>query len=327
MPVVINQSDRNKIHSMVMQIPLREEFAPLSPQMQLRLRQDYLKIRNELSSSGMLCDISCLRICDGTCGMPEPCAGFFECNGTCSLPAACAGHEVYCQKRCETKDETVDDIILADYFGTYGDYIVVRIYSKAEYEEMARYNSDIISQMFTRIWKDDFLYSIDHLGRIINGYWTHLGSRFVSYYERVAREDWEYIEFLRTLKYPQFENTAKRPSKPLTALSDSLKTRIGRDYDKFTNTNPNDNHVARYLGMYNGRAAVVMHGPWVYLTIAAQETVADFTFHYPHVGPFIKIWDNGEFYRLGEAFDKGLITVDDVRDIYYYWLIVRQHRG
>ncbi|MCL1881541.1 MAG: hypothetical protein FWF76_05125 [Oscillospiraceae bacterium] len=78
--------------------------------------------------------------------------------------------------------------------------------------------------------------------------------------------------------------------------------------------------VARYLGTYDGRLAVVMNGSaFMYATALYSETVNGLTFNYPHVGPFIMIWSDGEFYRLASAFNSELITPEDLKQIHLRW--------
>ena len=77
--------------------------------------------------------------------------------------------------------------------------------------------------------------------------------------------------------------------------------------------------VKNYLGTYNGKVAVVMDGPFFYLTATTQETIAGLTFHYAHSGPLIMIWYDGEFHGLQQAYDLTLVTQGDLRAIQQRW--------
>ena len=121
----------------------------------------------------------------------------------------------------------------------------------------------------------------------------------------------------------------------LEGLPTATENRMVEDFRKM-NGLPKDDYVyvANFLGIYNGKVAVIMDGPFGYATIVVQETVAGITFSYPHAGPYIMIWDNGEFHRLASwqeyngsgftevkgAFDLGLVTSDNVREIHKRYL-------
>ena len=96
--------------------------------------------------------------------------------------------------------------------------------------------------------------------------------------------------------------------------------RIIADFRKQRNID--DEHlvwVSNYLGTYNGKVAVVVDGPFGYAAVITYETVAGVTFRYAHAGPNINIWHNGNFYRLQNAYDSGLITQDDLFAIQKRW--------
>ena len=72
-----------------------------------------------------------------------------------------------------------------------------------------------------------------------------------------------------------------------------------------------------YYGTYNDCVAVKIYGYEMHLTEPWEDTVAGVTFMYGSSNE-IKVWHNGRLYRLQAAYDNGMLTKDDLRNIAYY---------
>ena len=66
----------------------------------------------------------------------------------------------------------------------------------------------------------------------------------------------------------------------------------------------------QYFGKYGNSVAIYFHTSGAYET-PAEEEVAGVSFKYPD-SRTIKIWNNGKFYKMAEAYDEGLISKYDV---------------
>ena len=97
--------------------------------------------------------------------------------------------------------------------------------------------------------------------------------------------------------------------------NDELKTTIKRDYAGSAPIDYNLLIIAAYYGIYDDCVAVMMFtGLYEFLT--ATEIVAGKTFYFWDGALTIKIWRDGSFKGLGEAYYYGIITADDVAQIY-----------
>ena len=99
----------------------------------------------------------------------------------------------------------------------------------------------------------------------------------------------------------------------LETPSDELIHQIEVDYDVYYNRKPDSDpvYVKYYYGTYNGAVAVKIHGPFSYSDVEMFEEVAGSVFYYPYTN-FIKIWKDGEFFSVNEAYEKGYLTKNDV---------------
>jgi hypothetical protein len=81
----------------------------------------------------------------------------------------------------------------------------------------------------------------------------------------------------------------------------------------------NDIWVAGYYGTYNGVIAVRFGDFFEHADVETEESVAGINFTYPNPKPNYA-WKDGILYRLREAYDLGLLTDDDVKNIHrmYY---------
>lgn len=72
--------------------------------------------------------------------------------------------------------------------------------------------------------------------------------------------------------------------------------------------------LRHYYGEYTGGSVVVMIGTGAYLTALYGEAVAGYTFHYNNVCA-ISVMRDGELKSLGEAYELGWLTAEDVSEI------------
>ena len=74
--------------------------------------------------------------------------------------------------------------------------------------------------------------------------------------------------------------------------------------------------MEEYLGTYDGCVAFTIGGPFHYPSGGWDLIIADTLFSYGS-GPPIEVWKEGRFYGLREAYDSGLLTRENMRDIAY----------
>jgi hypothetical protein len=100
------------------------------------------------------------------------------------------------------------------------------------------------------------------------------------------------------------------------ALSAELDLRIRQDYAVLMGFKaedvPKEGRVALYLGSYNESVVVVM-------AFNATQAIRGFTidgknYAYSSGTPII-VWNSGNFYSIQNAYDEGLLSIQDVYDI------------
>ena len=69
-----------------------------------------------------------------------------------------------------------------------------------------------------------------------------------------------------------------------------------------------------FYGIHGESVAVYFHTSGAYET-PIEEEIAGFKFVYPD-SRVIRIWNNGEFYKMPEAYDNGLITDESIKNIH-----------
>ena len=105
---------------------------------------------------------------------------------------------------------------------------------------------------------------------------------------------------------------------------DELKTSARQDrLEKFVlpehaDATIEDVTLAPFLGVFDGAvAAVFYHGQYhgVWPDVLEETTIGDVTFSWPKGYP-IEVWKDGEIYTLSEAYEKDIVTDDDLKDIF-----------
>ena len=117
----------------------------------------------------------------------------------------------------------------------------------------------------------------------------------------------------------EFYASARLPNCSTAPLSRRMEVRIKRDWLRFNDRFDLTRNVLinRYRGNYNGSVAL-MFGVGVAPAIAWSETVAGYTFWYGNGFERTWIWNDGDFYKLCEAYEKGLLTEQDVGAIWAF---------
>ena len=70
--------------------------------------------------------------------------------------------------------------------------------------------------------------------------------------------------------------------------------------------------VQAYYGVYSGAVPVMMDAPFVaYPTIETIVEVAGYRFEYGNTNT-MKVWKNGTFYSLKEAYEQGVLTAEQI---------------
>lgn len=107
-------------------------------------------------------------------------------------------------------------------------------------------------------------------------------------------------------------------------LSEELKKQIVEDYVAYAYGDEYDPKVngifqiERYYGSYDGAVAVTLTGSQsAYFQAMYTDIVAGIEIIYSYYN-FIKVWKNGCFYTMQEAYDQGILTVDQVEEIANY---------
>jgi hypothetical protein len=101
-------------------------------------------------------------------------------------------------------------------------------------------------------------------------------------------------------------------------LQEFFKTYV-KPEDTEAKATVNDIRITGYFGTYNGVVIVRFGGYFGYADVITVESVAGINFTYPNPKPNLA-WKDGILYRLQEAYDLGLLTDEDVKNIHekYY---------
>ena len=120
----------------------------------------------------------------------------------------------------------------------------------------------------------------------------------------------------------QYTPRPKNPEK----LSADMEKKIKEDYvawskkiDKNSTVGVSDITIIKYLGTYSNGEALFIHedNGNAYPDMIEQKNIAGYDIWFPSGGSFF-IHKNAEFFTLEKAYNEGLITKQDVRDIKWY---------
>ena len=100
-------------------------------------------------------------------------------------------------------------------------------------------------------------------------------------------------------------------------LNDELEREILEDFlitsALIGDVSPEDINYTCF-GQFGDSVAIYFHTSGAYKT-PIKEEIAGLKFNYPD-SRVVKIWNNGKFYKMGEAFENGLITESDIEAIH-----------
>ena len=207
-------------------------------------------------------------------------------------------------------DATIDSITISKYYGTYGGCVAVLMggggigYTMALETEVV---DGITIQYFDSnkmfIWKNGNLYRPQEaydMGLLTKDNLSKISA--ISFSNNNYHEDDE-------------------GDSPLPPLSAETEMRIKQDYLEFfvKPMNPDATLdsiiIMNYYGTYGGCVAVLMGGGGIfYYQALGTEVIDGITIQYGDSNRMF-IWENGNLHRLQKAYDKGLLTKDDLREI------------
>ncbi|MDR1690292.1 MAG: hypothetical protein LBR42_00425 [Candidatus Methanoplasma sp.] len=114
------------------------------------------------------------------------------------------------------------------------------------------------------------------------------------------------------------QDTDKAKKDPPAQLSTEIEMLLKQDYldDHIKSDNPDatvdDVTLAKYYGTYDGSIAVMMKGDFIsHITVLEDEVIDGITIQYGSSNRLL-IWEDGVFYTLQEAYDKGILTKEDL---------------
>ena len=190
---------------------------------------------------------------------------------------------------------------IQNYYGTYNGCVAVMFDGEIDFRA-GEYTVNGYMHFYTytiKIWRQGIFYELQ------KAYDSRL----------LGSEDLESIDY--------YLNEGKQVFYGLAPLSNEMEMQIREDRyngilkkNPFTFTLPEHIEIIGYYGTYNNCAAVLFAG----VTLAAGWSfiIEGVTFHYAERHT-IKVWNEGDFYELQEAFDLGLLDREDLENIAYYW--------
>ena len=154
------------------------------------------------------------------------------------------------------------------------------------------------------VWNDDTIYELfeayeldlltdENLSSIYNSHWKHFGN-----------ENWWIDKSL---------------------LNAEMERRLLYDYMDFAPSIRREERfvetisINKYYGIFNNCYVLALCSVSLLLIeiVGIEETVAGRYFEYPKIGNEIFVWHEGEFYRLGQAYNENLLTDDDIETIWH----------
>lgn len=205
-----------------------------------------------------------------------------------------------------------EDVYLKKYYGTYGDCVAMMIDS--------RYFAKDLGDLETQIQVGDYLFTYPTLKQIDiyrNGKFADLDEAY--------KKGWLSDEAVRDIHYyhsnkKYIEYDFYNPTE-ITPLSTEQAIKIKQDYIKRYNIDDADVKyfiIEEYFGVYNNCIVMLIDCAHVYSTMEYEIEIAGYNFEFPVIREF-DVYRNGEFTSLEEAYKKGWVSKEDVRDIHYYY--------
>ncbi len=216
----------------------------------------------------------------------------------------------------EYDDLTTDDIKITEYMGTYKSSIVVRIIDPmvmypdvVEYDNIANYKF----RRYHALKGEIMVYR--------NGEFTSL--------EKAYEKGWVSKEDVRDIHYYYSTDTGIKniytPS-PLVPLTAAQELKIKQDFLLFHKektekygSGVDDISISEYYGTYNGCSVMFIDTPWwAYAAEGRMEVIAGYEIRYGSYQT-LDVYRNGEFASLTEAYNRGWLSKEDIKNIYYHY--------
>lgn len=111
------------------------------------------------------------------------------------------------------------------------------------------------------------------------------------------------------------------PRQPLNpaVLSDDQQKKIIEDYAFISHVYQDQVKFKGYFGTYNGGVAIYMDDSRARAAVVGEEEIAGCQFVFAYASQPIYIYKDSTFTELGDAYNTGMISAQDVADIYYYF--------
>ena len=162
-----------------------------------------------------------------------------------------------------------------------------------------------------RVWNDDTIYELfeayeldlltdENLSSIYNSHWKHFGNENWWIDKSLLNAE---MERRLLYDYMDFAPSIRREERFVVTIS-----------------------INKYYGIFNNCYVLALcSGSWLLIDVfGIEETVAGRYFGYPYIGNEILVWNEGDFYRLGQAYEENLLTDDSIEAI---WHQFQEHFG
>jgi len=98
-----------------------------------------------------------------------------------------------------------------------------------------------------------------------------------------------------------------------------LENQIRHDFASRNRVEFSDVYIPLYFGTYNKASAVLISFKGeLFQPMIRRLVVGGIDFGYVGI-PFIIVWHEGNFHQLSAAFELGLLSVENIEGIRYYW--------
>jgi len=100
-----------------------------------------------------------------------------------------------------------------------------------------------------------------------------------------------------------------------------LENQIRRDFVSRNQVEFSDVYIPLYFGTYNGVSAIrisFVGENFPFSLFLRRTIIGGIDFGYTGI-PFMVVWSAGSFYQLSAAYELGLLNVENIERIRYYW--------
>lgn len=223
-------------------------------------------------------------------------------------------------------NKSVSDVTISEYFGAYG----------ADEEYMAMFIdgkdfgtggiADVVTK--TKIAGYTFVYPTS---KTIDIYYFNEFTTLEKAYEKGWLTDYDirdiYYYYTNANSRKSVDNSYVPPA--FVPLADEKALKIKQDFlllykdeaERY-GSGVEDITIREYFGTYNGCSVMFIDTPWWgYMDSFWSEEIAGYTFGYGS-SQTLDVYRDGEFVSLKEAYEKGWLSKNDIKDIRYYYAIL-----